>query len=251
MNILVINDDGFNSVYTNTLCEYLTSKMHNVYASLPMRNRSGVSGGITLNQRIEIINVNDKTIILSGTPVDCLHFGIYWLKQRGINIDMVISGINRGLNYGTTVFYSGTVAAALEANLYGINNIAISIDERYDSSLVQNERLYRLLEKVIEFINSNTLKCATVNLNLFGFGEFKRTFHMEFENELFDRNYILPIVGIEKNSAILYPNIDTIKLKHSNNMILCGIVSRNFGLLMEPEYRVWFEKLKNYINGNR
>jgi 5'-nucleotidase len=63
---------------------------------------------------------------LSGTPVDCVYLGIIRLAPRPAAL--VISGINRGYNLGMDVFYSGTVAAAVEGGLRGVPGMALSID---------------------------------------------------------------------------------------------------------------------------
>jgi 5'-nucleotidase len=63
----------------------------------------------------------------SGTPADCVKIGISLMSQRGVDIDLVCSGINHGANMGTDVFYSGTVAAAMEGRLMGVPGIAFSL----------------------------------------------------------------------------------------------------------------------------
>lgn len=60
-----------------------------------------------------------------GTPADCTQAG---LSLLGKNIDLVILGINRGLNCGTDILYSGTVSAAIEGAIYNVPSIAISME---------------------------------------------------------------------------------------------------------------------------
>ena len=59
-----------------------------------------------------------------GTPVDCVRFADVGLV--GDKPDLIVSGINHGLNLGDDVTYSGTVAAALEGILLGLPAIAVS-----------------------------------------------------------------------------------------------------------------------------
>ena len=64
----------------------------------------------------------------SGTPADCVKMGLQLLRERGIEIDIVYSGINHGGNLGTDTLYSGTVSAALEGVLCGLPAVAVSVD---------------------------------------------------------------------------------------------------------------------------
>ena len=59
-------------------------------------------------------------------PTDCVNLGIHGLLKR--KPDLVVSGINRGSNLGDDITYSGTVSAALEANLMGLPAFAVSLD---------------------------------------------------------------------------------------------------------------------------
>ena len=55
--------------------------------------------------------------------------GMQLMKDRGVNIDMVYSGINLGGNLGTDTLYSGTVSAAVEGNLCGVPAVAVSVND--------------------------------------------------------------------------------------------------------------------------
>ena len=65
---------------------------------------------------------------MSGTPADCVKLGVKLLQKEGIKIDMVFSGINHGGNLGTDTLYSGTVSAALEGTICGIQSVAVSVN---------------------------------------------------------------------------------------------------------------------------
>ena len=67
-----------------------------------------------------------KEYICNGTPVDCVKVGYQWLLDR--LPDLVVSGINHGSNASTNVIYSGTMGAAIEACMDGINAIGFSLD---------------------------------------------------------------------------------------------------------------------------
>jgi 5'-nucleotidase len=63
---------------------------------------------------------------VEGSPADCVKIGLYELCPR--RPDLVVSGINGGLNAGINVLYSGTVAAAIEGAFFGITSIAVSLE---------------------------------------------------------------------------------------------------------------------------
>lgn len=129
MNILVTNDDGFDAEGIITLFDYLSKKAQ-VFMLAPDKNRSGVSSILTMNSPLDFRKVGENQYSCSGYPVDCviaaLRSNIFPAK-----IDAVFSGINRGSNMGTDIIYSGTIAAARQAVLYGVPGIALSIESSY------------------------------------------------------------------------------------------------------------------------
>ena len=241
---MVVNDDGAKSKHVNKLCYFLKKQDHNVFAVLPQENQSGMSGRIDINGNLHF-HVAGKYIILSGSPIDCIHFGIQYLEKRNIEIDLVISGVNIGLNYGTATFYSGTVAAALEANLYGINSIAISVD---DESVTAKNGFLMLIEKIIEFVHITKLKGVTLNLNFARITDFSDIFQIIFENEFFDKSFILPKLVIEKESFGLKANGSVDGTKIGANTLMYGILSRYYGLYIEDNYYIWAEEFENFLN---
>ena len=64
--------------------------------------------------------------VAEGSPADCVKMGVAELCPR--KPDLVVSGINGGLNAGINVLYSGTVAAAIEGALFGITSVAVSLE---------------------------------------------------------------------------------------------------------------------------
>ena len=65
---------------------------------------------------------------MDGTPADCVYVALYGQRILPRKPDLVVSGLNHGLNLGNDVFYSGTVAAAREAALKGFMALAVSAD---------------------------------------------------------------------------------------------------------------------------
>ena len=131
MKIVITNDDGIYAPGLQALYKHLTVR-HNVAVIAPDREQSAIGHAITLNEplRANKVSINGafQGYAVSGTPADCIKMGV--LEILDSKPDMVISGINPGANVGVNINYSGTVAAAKEATLYGILAIAVSIHGR-------------------------------------------------------------------------------------------------------------------------
>lgn len=127
MRILLTNDDGIHARGLQELAASLALD-HSITIVAPDSERSAVSHGLTIRTPLFIRThtVGHLTgTAVSGTPADCVKLGIDKLVEA--EPDLVVSGINNGANTGVNVFYSGTVAAALEASFSGIPAIAVSI----------------------------------------------------------------------------------------------------------------------------
>jgi 5'-nucleotidase len=91
----------------------------------PDREQSATSHSLTLHRPLRIRKVAEGILTVDGTPTDCVLMGVHgFLKKRP---DLVVSGINHGPNMGNDVFYSGTVAAAVEGAFLGIPAVALSL----------------------------------------------------------------------------------------------------------------------------
>jgi 5'-nucleotidase len=139
MHIILTNDDG---IYAEGLWALHRRFACNntVTVIAPDRERSAVGHAITLHEPLRAKRVSpnggDPGYAVSGTPADCIKLAVVELLDT--KPDMVISGINPGANVGVNINYSGTVAAAKEATLYGVPAIAVSIMghdiENYDEA---------------------------------------------------------------------------------------------------------------------
>ncbi len=135
-NVIVANDDGIESEGIRHLIKTL-SLVADVYVCAPEGERSATSHSITVRnpivmEEVEVPNAKGA-MRFSGTPADCVKMGIRFLKEKGVQIDMVFSGINHGGNLGTDTLYSGTVAAAMEGVICGIPGVAVSVDSHRPS----------------------------------------------------------------------------------------------------------------------
>ena len=129
MNILLCNDDGIESKGLLTLAEVL-SDVADIYVVAPEGERSSYSHHLSIRGRVRYeerkLPFAKKAFALWGTPADCAHLGLKFLIDE--KIDLVISGINRGVNASTDIIYSGTIAAAREAYIYHVPAMALSRD---------------------------------------------------------------------------------------------------------------------------
>lgn len=131
MLILLTNDDGVFAPGLRALRE-LWERQEDVelYVVAPAEERSACGHAITLHRPLmveEVVFPGSLTASWSvgGTPADAVKLAVEALLPRVP--DLVISGINRGPNLGTDIFYSGTVSAAVEAVISGIPSLAISL----------------------------------------------------------------------------------------------------------------------------
>ena len=126
MRILITNDDGVNAAQLVPLIQWC-SKLGEVTTVVPKFEQSGKSHGIEIHKAFEAKTVELAPGItawaVDSTPADCVRFAVLGLK---LEFDLVISGVNRGLNVGTDIMYSGTVSAVMEAANLGLKAIALS-----------------------------------------------------------------------------------------------------------------------------
>jgi 5'-nucleotidase len=131
MHILVTNDDGVMAPGLFALVQSMR-QLGDVTIVAPDRNWSGGGHVKTLDRplRAREFELPDGSVALAsdGAPSDCVALALLGLVSE--KIDIVVSGINPHANLGYDVTYSGTVTAAMEANIAGIPGIAVSLDGR-------------------------------------------------------------------------------------------------------------------------
>lgn len=136
MHILLTNDDGIFAPGLSALYRRLTSLGH-VTVAAPFDTQSGAGHAISLTE-IQCRKVNVDGLFegysIGGSPADCVKLAQNMLINDDKAVDLVVSGMNHGANVGINVFYSGTVAAAIEAAFYSLPAIAVSaaFDEPMD-----------------------------------------------------------------------------------------------------------------------
>jgi 5'-nucleotidase len=122
--ILLTNDDGIQAPAIWALREELRA-LDRVVIVAPDRDQSATSHSLTLYRPFRIERPEPDVFALDGTPTDCVVVATHGLLDEHPQI--VISGINHGPNMGEDVFYSGTVAAAIEGALQGMPSMAVSL----------------------------------------------------------------------------------------------------------------------------
>jgi 5'-nucleotidase len=124
MRILVSNDDGIYSPGIAALAQVAT-EFGDVRVVAPDVERSSAGHSITAGRPLSYRPTQIQGLTayrVNGTPADCVALGAYhWDK-----VDLVLSGLNIGLNLGNSIWHSGTVAAAKQATLLGLRGIALS-----------------------------------------------------------------------------------------------------------------------------
>lgn len=126
MKILITNDDGIDTLGIRLLAEWAKT-LGEVTVVAPKVEQSAKSHAIEIAKPIEIKKVpfmdGVTAYSMASSPADCVRYGVLGLKEK---FDLVLSGINRGVNIGVDVVYSGTVGAIFEAARLGLRGIAFS-----------------------------------------------------------------------------------------------------------------------------
>ncbi len=162
MKILITNDDGVDALGIRLLAQW-AQKLGEVTVVAPKRGQSAKSHAIEIVEAFEIKKVpfvnGLEAYSVDSTPADCVRFGIVGLHRT---YDLVLSGINKGVNVGGDIVYSGTIAAVFEAVKQGVKAIAFS------SFPDEQEEAAALLDKAYEYIVKNDLfaENAMYNINI-------------------------------------------------------------------------------------
>ena len=162
MRILIVNDDGIHAAQLPALIQWAQT-LGEVMVIAPKVEQSGKSHGIEIHKPFSLERVDlvpgVECYALDSTPADCVRYAILGMHRQ---FDLVISGINRGLNIGADIMYSGTVGAIYEAVNLGVKALAFSTSPEYYSQAVQH------LDQVYAYIQDNQLfrHCMFYNINI-------------------------------------------------------------------------------------
>lgn len=127
MNLLITNDDGIYSPGIASLAR-VASNFGTVRVVAPDVEQSSMGHAITASRPLAYkkspvnFDHNIEAIRVNGTPADCVALGLHLWKET----EVILSGINLGLNVGNSMWHSGTLAGAKQAVLFGVKGIALS-----------------------------------------------------------------------------------------------------------------------------
>ena len=217
MRVLIVNDDSVTATQLLPLIRWC-QKLGEVTVVVPKVEQSGKSHGIELRHSFKVhkMMLEDVPVYaIESTPADCVRFAMFGL---GMEFDLVISGINRGLNMGTDILYSGTVAAICEAALQGVPAIALS------TSLEYYDRAVERLDEVESYIREHKLmeKHSLYNINI---PEGRKGFRITRQGgPFFSDDFVLTEDGMcTPNGKCIYVNSNDLTL--DTDAVMSGYIS--------------------------
>ncbi len=123
--ILLTNDDGIDAPGLAVLEHIAAELAHEVWVVAPEHDQSGVSHAISLHHPLRVSHQGPRRFGINGTPGDCAVMGVCHLMQDAPP-QLILSGVNRGLNLGMETVFSGTVGGAMTGMMLGIPSIGLS-----------------------------------------------------------------------------------------------------------------------------
>jgi len=165
--ILVTNDDGIIAPGIKALVE-VAQEFGNVIVVAPDSPQSAKGHAITINDPLRMQERkyfgDIEAYQVSGTPVDCVKLAKHViLKDR--KPDLCLSGINHGSNASINIIYSGTMSAAMEASIEGIDSIGFSLlDFAHEANFEPTQHFARKLIRNVLENGMGTAKLLNVNI---------------------------------------------------------------------------------------
>jgi len=165
VQILLTNDDGIHSAGLKALAASLR-QLGTVTVVAPASEQSGVSHALTFRTPLFVQELTwengMKVWAVEGTPADCTRIGMLNLCSQ--KPDLVVSGINNGLNVGCNVIYSGTVAGAEEGAAFGIDSFAVSLE--YDETPPWEEASALITQVIRQILESRPHHSGSSLINI-------------------------------------------------------------------------------------
>ncbi|MHC4570769.1 MAG: 5'/3'-nucleotidase SurE [Planctomycetota bacterium] len=166
MQILLTNDDGIFAPGLAAIYKELV-KLGDVMVVAPADSRSGASHSITFFQPLVCnkVDITDRFTGFSvqGSPADCVKLAVMQICDKPI--DLLVAGINSGANAGINIYYSGTVAAAMEGAFLKIPAVSMSLAVEGPTTQVDFEKAAGYCAKILKKLMP--LRCGEViNINI-------------------------------------------------------------------------------------
>lgn len=147
--ILITNDDGYDAPGIHALVESV-QRFGKILVVAPIEAQSGMGHAITIKYPLRIKKISENENLrfykCEGTPVDCVKIALDQLLDR--KPDLILSGINHGINTSISVVYSGTISAALEGAINEIPSIGFSLNDLKHEADFSASKI--IIEKVVE-----------------------------------------------------------------------------------------------------
>ncbi len=165
--IFVTNDDGINAPGLKALVE-VARELGDLIVVAPDSPQSAQGHAITIKDPLRLKQVHIfegiEAYECSGTPVDCVKLGKHVLLHQR-EADLCVSGINHGSNASINILYSGTMSAAMEASLEGINSIGFSLlNYEWDADF---DACKPFLKQIMQYVLEHGLgNCKLLNVNI-------------------------------------------------------------------------------------
>ena len=164
--ILVTNDDGIFAPGIRALVE-VAREIGEVVVVAPDSPQSAKGHALSLNDPLFLKKVDKfdglEAYECSGTPVDCVKLAKDYVLE-GRTIDLCVSGVNHGSNASINILYSGTVSAAMEASLDGVDSIGFSLlDFSFDADFEPIKPYIRQL--ILQTLEHSLKDCHLLNVN--------------------------------------------------------------------------------------
>ena len=198
------------------MAEALT-EVGDVYVCSPHIQQSASGHGITINKLVYFEDTSfaeaKHAVSIEGTPADCVKIGLRHYHNQGVEMDMVFSGFNHGMNIGTDTLYSGTVSAAIEGAMCGLPAAAISICTNLSSHREPGN--YEAAMKLARQIAGSEL----------------------FSKRICENHKALDIDFIYEEHVILNVNVPDLPLEEIKGVKVCP--------LSYQAYNEWFQEKKN------
>lgn len=205
MKILFTNDDGITAEGLIVL-ERIFSKYHETYIIAPDRERSACSNIFTVRDELTVTQISERVFSVNGYPADCVSLALH--SDLIPEVDLVISGINHGPNLGDDVHFSGTVAGARTAFIFGKPGIAFSIDSFHKASPNMSDAS----EFLADFIKKNPVSPDTfLNINYpdISFSQISGIEFTFLSKRYYRDTYIKRETGFRELKVSLNGHIDT------------------------------------------
>jgi 5'-nucleotidase len=165
LRLLLANDDGIYAPGLRAMRDAL-QKLGDVLVVAPATEQSGVGHSITYLTPLtckELFEGDDfQGWAVDGSPADCVKLGVAELAQGPV--DLIVSGINGGLNAGINVLYSGTVAAAIEGAFFRIPSVAVSLE--YDAHADFAAAAELAVQIIRQIVAKNESESQLYNINI-------------------------------------------------------------------------------------